>query len=166
MFSLFTDLFGIFMPSLLKPFPLSNDLLLNTVYGGILGGVGGGLIYRAGSTMGGTGIIGRLIQQKTGKPLNARGAQYDAGGHDRHRSSTGDDKGLDGNAGAWCQLLAGNRWLYRQTRTMITCTIYRPQLNDLKRVLAEVDPNAFMTIAVSHQAIGQGFMSFYGNQRP
>ena len=41
--------------------------------------------------------------------------------------------------------------------TMLTCTIYRPQVNELKRIVARVDPNAFVTIGVAHQALGAGF---------
>lgn len=69
-FSLFTDLFGAFLPQVLEPWPFTDDILLSAIYGGILGGIGGGLIYRSGSTMGGTGIISRMIQKRTGQPLS------------------------------------------------------------------------------------------------
>jgi uncharacterized membrane-anchored protein YitT (DUF2179 family) len=204
LFSLFTDLFGFLMPFILKPFPLSDDLLLNTVYGGIMGGVGGGLIYRAGSTMGGTGIIGRLIQQKTGRPLsqvylytdgiilflmglflgwqvalygllmlfiNGLASDYTLEGPsttrvamiitDHPQEMTRALMETLGRGVSYWPVTGGYTG---QTRTMITCTIYRPQLNDLKRLLAEVDPDAFMTVGVSHQAIGKGFMSYPGNQ--
>jgi uncharacterized membrane-anchored protein YitT (DUF2179 family) len=41
---------------------------------------------------------------------------------------------------------------------MLICTIYRPQVNDLKQIVGEVDPRAFVTIGVAHQAFGAGFM--------
>ncbi len=69
-FSLSTDLFGLFLPDFLEPWPVAEDVLLSAVYGGILGGIGGGLIYRSGSTMGGTGIISRVVQKRTGQPLS------------------------------------------------------------------------------------------------
>ncbi len=70
LFALFTDLFSWLMPQVLEPFPLTDDLLLSSIYGGLTGGFGAGLVFRTGSTMGGTGIIGRLIQNRTGLPLS------------------------------------------------------------------------------------------------
>ena len=36
----------------------------------MVGGIGTGLVYKAGATMAGTGIISRIIQQRTGIPLS------------------------------------------------------------------------------------------------
>jgi uncharacterized membrane-anchored protein YitT (DUF2179 family) len=41
---------------------------------------------------------------------------------------------------------------------MIYCTVQRSQVNDLKYIVAETDPNAFMVIENAHQALGTGFM--------
>jgi uncharacterized membrane-anchored protein YitT (DUF2179 family) len=49
---------------------LSDDVLLNALFGGIIGGVGGGIIYRAGGTFGGTSMIARIIQDQMGTPLS------------------------------------------------------------------------------------------------
>ncbi len=54
-------------------FPLervADDLLLNALYGGALGGIATGLVFRGHGTPGGTGILGRLLQLKTGIPLS------------------------------------------------------------------------------------------------
>jgi len=69
-FYIFTDVFVIYLPRVFNTYPLSQDLLLNSIYAGILFGVGMGLIYRAGGTIGGTSIPARIIQQKTGFPLS------------------------------------------------------------------------------------------------
>ena len=45
-----------------------------------------------------------------------------------------------------------------EPHTMLSCTIYRPQVNDLKRIVADIDPGAFVTIGVAHQAFGFGFI--------
>jgi uncharacterized membrane-anchored protein YitT (DUF2179 family) len=47
---------------------LTNDLLLNALYGGIVGGIGIGLIYRGGTSPAGTSVISRVINMKTGIP--------------------------------------------------------------------------------------------------
>jgi uncharacterized membrane-anchored protein YitT (DUF2179 family) len=40
------------------------------------------------------------------------------------------------------------------------CTIYRPQVNDLKRVISQVDPSAFVVIDTTQQVLGEGFSEF------
>ncbi len=44
-----------------------------------------------------------------------------------------------------------------ETRHMVTCTIHRPQVSEVKQIVARVDPRAFLTIGISHQAMGSGF---------
>lgn len=50
---------------------VSNDRFLNAVFGGIIGGIGVGLVLRAGGTMGGTSTLGRILQQRYGIPLSS-----------------------------------------------------------------------------------------------
>jgi uncharacterized membrane-anchored protein YitT (DUF2179 family) len=50
------------------PTGVTQDLLLNALYGGIIGGIGIGLIYRGGTSPAGTSVISRVIQLKTGVP--------------------------------------------------------------------------------------------------
>lgn len=69
-FYIFTDFFAIYLPASFETYPLSNDLLLNSIYAGIMFGLGMGIIYRAGGTIGGTSIPARILQQKTGVPLS------------------------------------------------------------------------------------------------
>jgi len=52
----------------LPPAGVTQDLLLNALYGGIVGGLGIGLIYRGGTSPAGTSVISRVIQMKTGIP--------------------------------------------------------------------------------------------------
>ncbi len=49
---------------------ITHDLLLNTLYGGILGGIGGGLVLRARATSGGTDILARYLDKKFGIPIS------------------------------------------------------------------------------------------------
>lgn len=49
---------------------ITDNMMLNALYGGVLGGVGTGLVYRAHGTSGGTGIVGRVLQFKTGFPVS------------------------------------------------------------------------------------------------
>jgi len=196
-FSIATDLFILYVANQMSQFPLTNDVLLSAVYGGIVGGIGGGLVYRAGSTIGGTGIIGRIIQQKTGIPLSqiylytdglivllagavfgweialyalltlflaGIASDYTLEGPSSVRTATIiTNKGSEVSQALMEGLGRGvSRWEITggytgQNHTMLTCTIYRPQVNDLKRIIAKVDSNAFVTIGVAHQALGYGF---------
>jgi uncharacterized membrane-anchored protein YitT (DUF2179 family) len=45
-----------------------------------------------------------------------------------------------------------------RTRYMVTCTIYRSQMRDVQEVVANVDPQAFVTISIGQRAFGQGFV--------
>jgi uncharacterized membrane-anchored protein YitT (DUF2179 family) len=49
---------------------LTDDLLLSALYGGVVGGIGSGLVFRGGGTTAGTGILGRVLQFRTGIPVS------------------------------------------------------------------------------------------------
>jgi len=51
--------------------PITDDILLNTLYGGILLGIGLGLVYLGRGTSGGTDIIGRILNQRYGVSLSS-----------------------------------------------------------------------------------------------
>ncbi len=61
-FSIFTDTLALFLPSE----GVTSDLLLNTLYGGLLLGVGLGIVYRGRGTSGGTDILGRILNHHSG----------------------------------------------------------------------------------------------------
>jgi uncharacterized membrane-anchored protein YitT (DUF2179 family) len=61
-FSIFTDLLTFFLPSE----GVTDDLLLNTLYGGLLLGIGLGIVYRGRGTSGGTDILGRILNHHSG----------------------------------------------------------------------------------------------------
>lgn len=49
---------------------LSDDRMLNALFGGITGGIGVGLIYRAGATFGGTSTLALILQRRYGFPMS------------------------------------------------------------------------------------------------
>lgn len=65
-YSIGVDLFKLWLPV----YGITDDLLLNTIYGGIIGGVGAGLIFLGRSSVAGTSVISRSIQIKTGMPIS------------------------------------------------------------------------------------------------
>ncbi len=196
-FSATTDLFVIYLPVWMPQFPLTDDLLLSSIYAGIVGGISAGLVYRAGSTFGGTGIIGRVIQQRTGLPLSQAfffadgviilvaaivfgweialygflvlflqglASDYTLEGPSSTRTATIVTDHPEAMSAALMERLGRgvSYWeitggYTKRQRHMVMCTMYRPQVNTVKRVVAEVDPAAFLTIGVSHRAMGEGF---------
>jgi uncharacterized membrane-anchored protein YitT (DUF2179 family) len=49
---------------------LTDNVLLNALYGGVVGGIATGLVYRGGGTSAGTGVLGRVLQMRTGIPIS------------------------------------------------------------------------------------------------
>ncbi|HMA37616.1 MAG TPA: YitT family protein [Chloroflexia bacterium] len=50
--------------------PITHEPILYTLYGGLLSGVGGGLVFRTYGTTGGSDIVALLLQRFRGIPLN------------------------------------------------------------------------------------------------
>lgn len=50
---------------------VSDDVLLNAIFGGVLGGVSSGLVYRSGGTFGGTSTLAVMLQRRTGIPMSS-----------------------------------------------------------------------------------------------
>ena len=50
---------------------MSDNALLNAIFAGVIGGVGGGFILRGGGTFGGTSTLARIVQVKLGTPLSS-----------------------------------------------------------------------------------------------
>lgn len=65
-FSMFTDLLVLFIPSQ----GVTNDNVLNSIYGGVLLGIGLGLVYRGQGTSGGSDILGRILNFRFGVPIS------------------------------------------------------------------------------------------------
>jgi uncharacterized membrane-anchored protein YitT (DUF2179 family) len=64
--SFFTDFLVLFLPRS----GISNDLVLNTLYGGVVSGIGYGLVYRGHGTSGGTDILVRIINNWRSIPIS------------------------------------------------------------------------------------------------
>ena len=50
---------------------VTRDQIINAIFGGGIAGCGTGLIYRAGGTMGGSSMLGRILRQRMGISLTA-----------------------------------------------------------------------------------------------
>lgn len=64
-FSLFTDLLKPYLPA-----GVTDDLVLNTLFGALLLGIGLGIVYRGKGTSGGTDVLGRILNHRFHIPIS------------------------------------------------------------------------------------------------
>jgi uncharacterized membrane-anchored protein YitT (DUF2179 family) len=173
---------------------ITDDLMLNALYGGVAGGIGTGLVYRGRGTSGGTGIVGRVLQLRTGVPMSevyliTDGAVIVVAGlvfgweralyalvtlfiwgiaadhvlegpsvvrtafivTDRPREVT---QMVFSRLGIGVTAWSAQGMFTAKEHTVLFCTVSRPEVNGLKAVVIEVDPEAFVVIGHGHQASG------------
>ena len=185
------------LPLVFNPFPVTDNLLLATIYGAIIGGIGTGFIFRAGATDAGTSIIGRILQMKTGLPLSQTYFFADGGIIFLAGLVFGWEMALYGLMMMFIWGLASDFTLEGPSTTrivtvitnhpqpvsdallnqlgrgvsywkitgaytgeqhyMLTCTVSRPQVSRVYGIIAHADPDSFVTIGMSHNALGEGF---------
>lgn len=186
------------MPVLLATWPITDNLLLASIYAGLIGGVGAGLIFLAGGTLGGTAIVARMIQTRVGIQisqiyllvdglivitagfvfgweialysylvllLSGLATDYVLEGPSRTRTATiittkpeEISKSIINNLGRGVSYWSVTGGYTGEERTLVTCTFYRQQLADLRRLVHDIDPKAFLTVGVTQQAVGEGFI--------
>ncbi len=197
-FSVTSDLLLAKMPQMMTSFPVTQDVLLSAIYAGVVGGVGLGMVFGAGGSLGGTGVIGRILQNRWGVPLSSIYLYTDGGiillaglllgweaglfalltlflhgvasdhtleGPSTVRTATIITSMPEAISAALAEHLGRGATFWtvtggysKQSRGMVLCTVGRPQVNELKRVVGETDREAFLTIGVSHQAYGGNFL--------
>jgi uncharacterized membrane-anchored protein YitT (DUF2179 family) len=197
-YSLFTDLL-IIIPF----FPqngLTDDLVLNSLYGAVISGIGYGLVYRAQGTSGGSDILARILNHWRGisvsqsylmvdglvvlsagfvfgwkEALYALIAIYVSGlvaettmeGASIVRTAfiiTSQPQMVteqvlqDMERGV--TILPGTGGYTGAARPVLYCVISRSEVAQLKSIVHEADPEAFMVIGQAHEALGEGFKPF------
>lgn len=176
---------------------ITEDIFLNTLYGGVIGGIGSGLIYRGKGTSGGSDILARVLHHWRGIPISQSYLMVDtfvilaAGftfGWDRAlyalvmlyisgitAETLSQGRGVVRTAfivtaqpdevaaqiltgiHRGVTLLSGKGGYTGQQRTILYCVVSRSEVNPLKQLVHETDPNAFMVIGNAHEALGEGF---------
>jgi uncharacterized membrane-anchored protein YitT (DUF2179 family) len=176
------------------PAGITDDLLLSALYGGVLGGVGTGIIYRARSTAAGLGIITRVLQLKTGIPISqiyiltdgmvllffgqifgwdralyslmslfvfGLAADYVLEGPSVIRTvfivtncTESVSQGLLSRLGVGVTAWSVQGMFTKAEHAILFCTVIRSDVNTLKTVVSDIDPNAFVVIGQGHQASG------------
>lgn len=197
-FSATADFLLDWLPHHLEHFPVSQDVLLSAIYAGVVAGVGNGIVFTAGGSLGGTGVIGRILQRRWGVPLSSIYLYTDGGiivaaglalgweaglfsmltlflsglssdyvmeGPSAVRTATvitskpeEVSQALQQELGRGTTFWEATGGYSHKTRSIVMSTIGRAQVNDLREILQTIDPMAFLTVGVSHQAYGKGFL--------
>jgi len=176
------------------PRGITDDVLLNALYGAVLGGIATGLIYRGRGTTAGSGVISRVLQMKTGIPISQLYIMTDGGiillaglvfGWEKALYAllalflwgVVADYVLEGpsvvrtvfivtdlaeevaqalltrlqiGVTAWP---AQGKFTHTE-HTVLFCSVNRPEVNELRAIVTEVDPHAFIVIGHGHQTSG------------
>jgi uncharacterized membrane-anchored protein YitT (DUF2179 family) len=179
---------------------ITNDLVLNTLYGAVISGIGYGLVYRAQGTSGGSDILARILNRWRGIPMTQSYLLTDtlviltAGfvfGWQKalyaiivlYVSGLVVDSTLEGVGTVRSALIVtdkckeiANRILADmergvtildgtgaytgEDRPVLYCVVTRSEVQQLKTIVLEADPKAFMVIGMAHEALGEGFQPF------
>ena len=197
-FALFTDLL------LLLPFfpknGLTDDLVLNSLYGAAASGIGYGLVYRAQGTSGGSDILARILNRWRGIPMTQSylitdtlvvlaagfvfgwpralyaiivlyvsglvvdGTLEGAGTVRTALIVSGQAEPVAGRIMAEMErgvtILNGTGAYTGAARPVLYCVVSRSEVQQLKTIVHEMDPKAFMVIGQAHEALGEGFQAF------
>ena len=195
-FSIFTDSLAYFLPNA----GVTDDIVLNTLYGGLLLGIGLGVVYRGRGTSGGSDILGRILNRHTGMTISQAylitdslvvlGAGFVFGWTKAlyglvliYVSGLAAEIALQGtnvirtaiivttqteavsqaimeSLERGVTILSGTGGYTGEPRDVIYCAVSRMEINRLKILVQDIDPNAFMVIGQAQEALGEGFMPF------
>ncbi|GAB4496220.1 MAG: YitT family protein [Anaerolineales bacterium] len=191
--SLFTDSLYFVLPH----DGLTKDLVLNTLFGGVMSGIGFGLVYRGRGTSGGSDILARILNNWKGISISQSYLLTDTlvmflGGLVYswenalyaivmlYVSGIAAETAMQGSNVVRTAIIItshANAVTYKvlQTmergvtviparggysgseRTMLYCVVSRAEVNQLKVLVHEADPQAFMVIGQAYEALGEGF---------
>ena len=176
---------------------ITDDILLNSLYGAVVSGIGYGLVYRAGGTSGGSDVLARILNHYRSVPMTQSYLMVDslvvlsAGfvfgwkqalyaiislyvsgivsenvleGPGTVRTAmvvTSQAKAISDRVLEEMQrgvtILQGVGAYTGTERPVIYCVITRSEVTQLKSIVHDIDPQAFIVIGQAHEAFGEGF---------
>jgi uncharacterized membrane-anchored protein YitT (DUF2179 family) len=175
---------------------------LNTLYGGVISGVGYGLVYRGRGTSGGSDILARILNHWRSVPISQSYLMVDSLIILAAGFSFGWEKALYALVVLYISGLAAEglteglnvvrtalivtshpqevadlimsemergvtmlnaRGGYTGAeRTVVYTVVSRSEVSQVKALVREADPRAFMVIGHAHEVLGEGFQLFEG----
>jgi uncharacterized membrane-anchored protein YitT (DUF2179 family) len=191
-----------FLPRLplFPPNGLTDDLVINALYGAVIAGVGYGLVYRGNGTSGGSDILARILTHWRSIPMTQSYLMVDSAvilaagfvfGWKQalyaivvlYVSGLVVDTTMEGGGTVRSAMiitsqpeivsekilvdmergvtvLEGTGAYTGEGRPVLYCVVSRSEIQQLKSIVSEADPKAFMVIGVAHEALGEGFQQF------
>jgi uncharacterized membrane-anchored protein YitT (DUF2179 family) len=179
---------------------ITNDLVLNSLYGAVVSGIGYGLVYRGQGTSGGSDILARILNRWRGISMTQSylmtdtlvilGAGFIFGWQKAlyalitlYVSGLVVDTTMEGARSVRSALivtdlckeisarildemergvtiLEGTGAYTGEPRPVLYCVVTRSEVQQLKTIVHEADPKAFMVVGAAHEALGEGFQPF------
>ncbi|HCS40777.1 MAG: YitT family protein [Anaerolineaceae bacterium] len=192
-FSILTDVLGLFLPAS----GITNDSVLNALFGGVTLGIGLGLVYLGQGTSGGSDILGRILNHRFGISISQAYLITDtvvvlAGGFAFswpnalyglvviYVSGIAAEMVSEGSSifrtvmiitdqseqvravildvlERGVTILSGTGGFTGKDRPVLYTVVTRAEVNQLKQLVKEIDPNAFVVVGIAHEALGEGF---------
>jgi uncharacterized membrane-anchored protein YitT (DUF2179 family) len=182
------------------PNGLTDDLVINALYGAVIAGVGYGLVYRGNGTSGGSDILARILTHYRSIPMTQSYLWVDSavilaagfvfGWKEAlyaivvlYVSGLVVDTTMEGGGTVRSAMiitsqpeivsekilvdmergvtvLEGTGAYTGEGRPVLYCVVSRSEIQQLKSIVHEADPKAFMVIGVAHEVLGEGFQPF------
>ena len=179
---------------------ITDDLVLNSLYGAVVSGVGYGLVYRGQGTSGGSDILARILNRWRGISMTQSYLLTDTAvilaagfifGWQKalyaiitlYVSGLVVDTTMEGAGTVRTALIISSQSevvsqriltemergvtileaagaYTNEARPILYCVVTRSEVQQLKTIVHEADPKAFMVIGVAHEALGEGFQPF------
>ena len=198
LYAVLTDALTRFLPA----GGLTKDLVLNSLYGGVLSGIGFGLVYRGRGTSGGSDILARILNHWRGISLSQSYLMTDSlvillaglsfswenalyalvvlyvSGIAAETITQGSNvvrtalivtskpqavaEQILHEMERGVTLLPAKGAYTGAERTVLYCVISRSEVAQIKSLVREADPQAFMVIGDAHEALGEGFQPIDG----
>ncbi len=176
---------------------LTDDILLNTLYGGVVSGLGFGLVYRGQGTSGGSDILARILSHWRGISISQSYLATDAivmfvaglvfswenalyalvmlyvSGIAAEAITQGSDVVRTAlvitsrpqevahlimeNLERGVTFVTGRGGYTGEERTILYCVISRSEAAQVKAMVRDIDPKAFMVIGHATEVLGEGF---------
>ena len=176
----------------------AGDIMLATVFGGVLLGVGLGMVVRAGATTGGTDMAAKMLHRLAGflsiatilfiidatvviiaamafgiqaglwalialfissKEMDVVIKGFNTAMQFLIITREPDEivRRIHGDLDRGCTRLKAFGTYSGEEMGALLCVVARTEAARLKKVIAEADPNAFVTVCDVHEALGEGF---------
>jgi uncharacterized membrane-anchored protein YitT (DUF2179 family) len=199
-----TILFSISVDVLMRTPPITDDLFLASVFGGVILGAGVGVVFKFGGTTGGTdllasimhkyfrgisigtwlmiidsvvvvlaGLVFRNIEITLYSTLTMflsmkvidviqEGISYAKAFYIISTKADEIAQAIMDDLERGVTLLEAKGGYTRESRSVVFCVVHRSQIFQMKSIVKDVDPQAFVILGDVYEVLGEGFKNFEG----